>query len=182
LEANDASVRITWLGHSYFLLEGAGLRVAIDPHDGGSLNLPEFRVSADYLLITHDHYDHNAVEMVEARNTVKWKRGSFKLDGRVTVRGVPSFHDKAHGELRGPNTIYVLDFHGLTIAHFGDLGHMPDNDLLSLIGRVDVALIPVGESIPLMLQRPGSWYSLFPLHLLFRCTTGPRTRRYLSTR
>ena len=138
------SIRVTWLGHSYFLLEGAGLRIVVDPHDGGSLNLPEFRVEADYLLVTHNHYDHNAVEMVDSSDTIKWKRGVFRLGDKVTVKGIPSYHDKAQGELRGLNTIYVLDFGGLTIAHFGDLGHLPDSNLLSLIERVDVALIPVG--------------------------------------
>ena len=144
MEIVSESVRVSWLGHSYFLLEGADLRIAIDPHDGGSLNLPEFRVEADYLLVTHNHYDHNAVEMVDSGNIVKWRRGVFRLGEEITVKGVPSYHDKVQGELRGPNTIYILDFGDLTIAHFGDLGHLPDSDLLSLIGRVNVALIPVG--------------------------------------
>jgi L-ascorbate metabolism protein UlaG (beta-lactamase superfamily) len=139
-----SKVRITWYGHSYFLIEIGGNKIVLDPHDGGSLNLPEFRVESDYVLVTHNHYDHNAIEMVKSPNIIKWRKGLFRLEDDITVRGILSYHDKASGEIRGTNIIYVINYKNLSIAHFGDLGHLPDEDLLSMIGKVDIAMIPVG--------------------------------------
>jgi len=136
-------VRIEWFGHSFLRVEAEGRSLVFDPHDGGSLNLPVFRVEGDALLITHNHYDHNAEQMVEAGETFRWRRGDFEAAG-FPVRGILSYHDKAEGSLRGENTIYVADLGGVRIAHLGDLGHLPDADLIGMIGRVDVLMIPVG--------------------------------------
>ncbi len=137
------SISITWYGHSYFLMELGNTRIAIDPHDGGSLNLPEFRIQADAVLITHNHYDHNAVEMVDAKRVVKWRRGNFTI-GSFKVLGIGSYHDKASGTIRGENTIYIINFNNIRIAHLGDLGHLPDESFTKLLDGVEILMIPVG--------------------------------------
>jgi len=138
-------LRIEWHGHSFIVVESAeGVRVAIDPHDGASLNLPVHRVEADYVLITHDHFDHNAVEVISGyRGVAKWKTGAFNAAG-VRVEGLPSFHDKSGGELRGPNTIYVLEVDNIRVAHLGDLGHPLTSELAEKLAGVDVLALPVG--------------------------------------
>ena len=40
--------------------------------------------------------------------------------------------------------IRVFDFDGFKVAHFGDLGHILNDEQISRIGDVDVALLPVG--------------------------------------
>ncbi len=136
--------RVEWYGHSFVILEHEGVRVAIDPHDGASLNLPTFRVKADYVLVTHDHYDHNAVELVSgAEAVVRWRLGKTML-GNIEVLGIPSYHDKSGGELRGPNTVYKIRIGGLTIIHAGDLGHLPDKELLDHLSEADLLILPVG--------------------------------------
>lgn len=136
-------LRVEWFGHSYFTVAYEGYTIAIDPHDGGSLNLPEYRVRADAVLVTHNHYDHNAVEMVEAGEVVRWRRGRFRL-GPFTVEGVLSYHDKSRGELRGENTLYRLEAGPYTIVHAGDLGHVPGEELLQKLRGVSILMIPVG--------------------------------------
>jgi L-ascorbate metabolism protein UlaG (beta-lactamase superfamily) len=54
------SVRIQWLGHSSFLLEGDCKKVYIDPFEIGEE--PDFENKADILLITHEHFDHCSPE------------------------------------------------------------------------------------------------------------------------
>jgi L-ascorbate metabolism protein UlaG (beta-lactamase superfamily) len=54
------SVRIEWLGHSSFLLEGDGKKVYMDPFEIGEE--PDFDDKADILLITHEHFDHCSPE------------------------------------------------------------------------------------------------------------------------
>ncbi|MCE4601416.1 MAG: MBL fold metallo-hydrolase [Desulfurococcales archaeon] len=136
-------MEIRWYGHSYFALKYKGYTIALDPHDGGSLNLPETRIAADAVLVTHNHYDHNAVEMVTAEKVVKWQRGDFKL-GPLRVKGLSSYHDMSGGQLRGDNTVYIIDADGLKLAHLGDIGHLPGEDLLAELLGTHIIMIPVG--------------------------------------
>ena len=139
-----SEVAIEWYGHSYVrITTPGGTRIVVDPHDGGSLNLPEYRLVSDITIITHDHYDHNAREMVKSRSVLLSPRGSYG-EGDAVIRGLPSYHDKARGELRGPNTILIIEAGGLKVAHLGDIGHMPDGSLLGELSNIDVLMLPVG--------------------------------------
>ncbi len=134
---------IFWYGHSFILIDCGGVRIAIDPHDGASLNLPVHRVSADYLLITHNHFDHNAVEVVDLpskNNIIKWKTGLYNLKHNIKVNGVKYAHDKLGGKLRGFTISYTIDCNGLIITHLGDIGTTE----ISLTRRPDILMIPVG--------------------------------------
>ena len=57
---------------------------------------------------------------------------------------VETFHDDAQGTKRGMNIVRVFEWEGMTVAHFGDLGHILTEEQMEAIGSVDVALIPVG--------------------------------------
>ncbi len=186
-------VRIKWCGHSYLVVEPEdGPVIALDPHDGGSIGLPECRVKADYTLVTHTHYDHNAVEMSGGKVIVK-KLGSFRL-GEVRVEGYKFYHDRASGRLRGDTAAYIMDLGGLRIAHLGDIGHVPPPGALKPFSGVDVLALPVGGVytidaieakaiveitspklvIPLHFWVPGS---LLPLDPLNRFLDISKTRR-----
>jgi L-ascorbate metabolism protein UlaG (beta-lactamase superfamily) len=38
----------------------------------------------------------------------------------------------------------VLDYSSLTVAHLGDLDHVPNQSMIDALGPVDIALVPVG--------------------------------------
>src|SRR5450432_3597001 len=42
------------------------------------------------------------------------------------------------------NVAYLFDYDGLTIAHLGDLDHVPHQSTLEMLGTVNVALVPIG--------------------------------------
>ena len=48
------------------------------------------------------------------------------------------------GAGRLPNTLFLFDFDGLTIAHLGDLNQVPSQSEVEALGTVNVALVPVG--------------------------------------
>ncbi|MEB3860372.1 MAG: MBL fold metallo-hydrolase [Desulfurococcales archaeon] len=137
-------MEVEYCGHSYFLLRVKGKLVAVDPHDGGSINVPTCRVGADYVLVTHDHYDHNAVEVAMGRDTRVYRQrlGSFALDD-IHVRGVRVYHDKSGGRLRGWVAAYIIDSGDLKLAHLGDIGD-PAPDTLGELRGADVVFLPVG--------------------------------------
>ncbi len=137
------AVRIEWCGHSYLVIRPPGGPViAIDPHDGGSVGLPECRVKADYTLITHGHFDHNAHEMSGGKVIIQ-RYGEFTL-GPVRVTGLRFHHDRAGGSLRGDTAAYILDLGGIRIAHMGDIGHVPPPEALRPLEGVDLLALPVG--------------------------------------
>ena len=137
-------VEIEYCGHSYFILRVGERIIAIDPHDGGSINLPTCRIQADYVLVTHEHYDHNAVEIAGGREARVYSQrlGEFKLD-EILVRGVKVYHDKSKGRLRGWVAAYIINAGNLRLAHMGDLGEIPGEGLEEFRG-LDVMFVPVG--------------------------------------
>jgi L-ascorbate metabolism protein UlaG (beta-lactamase superfamily) len=40
--------------------------------------------------------------------------------------------------------LYVFDYEGVTVAHLGDLSHVPSQTEIEALGTVHVALVPVG--------------------------------------
>ena len=145
---------IRWFGQSTFLVTGSQ-RVAIDPF--GAMNHLavqrgiEFRypaiegVEADVLLITHEHSDHNAADVIGG-SPVTLRSTAGTLDSPLgSVVAVASEHDDVAGTKRGPNTIFRFELDGLALCHFGDFGQARLRDeQRQAIGVVDVLFLPVG--------------------------------------
>jgi len=139
-------LELVWHGHAFFTLRLAnGYVISIDPHDGLSIGLKRVRVESDLVLVTHDHFDHNAVEVVKKPSTriLKQFYGEVRVDD-VVINGIKTFHDKHGGARRGENAVYIVDAEGLKIAHLGDLGHVPSGEVLNKMSKIDVLMIPVG--------------------------------------
>ena len=135
---------IRCIAHAKFLIElENGYRIVTDPYDA-STGYPVTPLKADAVLVSHSHHDHSAVETVTGWSKKVDSVGSHTLAPDVTVEGFASFHDDAQGSKRGPNAIFVIRAEGLNVAHFGDIGHLPDARLCRELGRIDVALVPVG--------------------------------------
>ncbi|RLF19322.1 MAG: MBL fold metallo-hydrolase [Thermoprotei archaeon] len=138
--------KIRWLGHACFAVEGEGLIVVTDPHDGRALGLRAPDVKADIVLVSHPHYDHaDGIDLVSKPDTKVYEsfEGRDEYKG-VKIVGVRAYHDKSYGEIRGENYIYVFELEGIRFCHLGDLGHVLEKEQLDSIGKVDVLFIPVG--------------------------------------
>jgi L-ascorbate metabolism protein UlaG (beta-lactamase superfamily) len=148
-------VTIRWHGQSFFEIEsGKGTRIAIDPHAIEAFGRPE--VTADIVLISHEHDDHNQVGAIrngsKARVIHGLKGMGRKVDwnsvnetiGDVHIRSVGVYHDTTEGMERGKNTVFIIVVDGLRIVHLGDLGHVLGDKDIKRIGPVDVLMIPVG--------------------------------------
>jgi L-ascorbate metabolism protein UlaG (beta-lactamase superfamily) len=146
-------MRIRWFGQSAFLLAGERT-VVVDPFGDmsglASRGLrfdypPLVDVRADLLLVTHEHGDHNAVEVVAGEPVVlRARAGTFESPVGEVV-GIASEHDDAAGTKRGPNTIFRFALDGLAVCHLGDFGqHALRPEQRAALGEVDVAFVPVG--------------------------------------
>ncbi len=167
--------RLTWHGHSCFLLETGGNRILFDPWldenpaaDIGTDQIGEL----DFLLVSHGHWDHFADGIKLAKQTGAMLCGTFELVSFAQSQGVESAHPMhIGGGFRFPFGYAKLTpaLHGGQVA--GDeegayttmpagwwldldegkrLYHAGDTALLMemqlLKGKVDVALLPIGDN------------------------------------
>lgn len=124
-------------------MRGKEAIVVFDPFKG--LGIPEPRASADVVLCSHSHGDHNnAISVLKEGGTVLEGFVGSRVISGIFVKGIATFHDAVSGSQRGKNSIFVVHLDGLKFCHLGDLGH----DLISKhvveIGEIDVLFTPVG--------------------------------------
>jgi L-ascorbate metabolism protein UlaG (beta-lactamase superfamily) len=173
-------MRIQWYGQAAFRLEAPEATVFIDPFGdmsplasrGVNFDYPPIEgVDADLLLISHEHLDHNAVDVIGGDPTVL-RSTAGRLESPVgEIVAIASEHDEAAGTERGPNTIFVFQLDGIRAAHFGDFGQRSLRDeQAEAIGSVDLVFLPVGagptigpEQAALIVERLGPRW-IVPMH------------------
>ena len=149
------------------------LRIAIDPY-ALKIGYSDPGLEADLVLVTHEHFDHNNVDLIRGEpHVARGLDGSggvrpvdLILDrppnaasprlfnaseptGRsehaIRIRTVASFHDDRAGKKRGPNAMFLVEADSVRILHCGDLGQsLLTERQLEAIGPLDVLCIPVG--------------------------------------
>lgn len=130
---------IDYFGHSCFFIQGKDKSVLTDPFDGIGYPLP--RVSAEFVTVSHDHFDHNHLAGV---NIEKVAVTDFKGD----FSGIECDHDPEGGALRGKSKCFYFVVDGVSFLHMGDIGE-PFNKViaerLKKFINIDILFIPVGS-------------------------------------
>ncbi|HEY2479794.1 MAG TPA: MBL fold metallo-hydrolase [Solirubrobacterales bacterium] len=148
-------MRVDWHGQSAFTLDGEAATVFIDPWgdmsgagargitwDYPAIQSPD---GVDLLIVTHEHADHNAVEVVSGQPTLVRSAAGTHDSPLGSVVAIASEHDDAAGTERGPNTIVVFELDGIRVAHFGDFGQAALRpEQRAHLDRIDLLFIPVG--------------------------------------
>ena len=149
-------VKIHWLGHASFKISNS-LVIYIDPY-----LIPENGEKADIILVTHEHYDHCAVENIKklakedtiviatedcisklADLNVKGVIPNQKLEIKgVTIETVPAYNIGKPFHTKASNWVgYVITLNGVRIYHAGDTDFIPE---MKELKNIDIALMPVG--------------------------------------
>ncbi len=132
-------MEITWYGLSCFrLVERKHASVVTDPY-GKTVGLPELKLRADIVTISHRARGHSHLSAVSGSKQVLNGPGEYEIGG-VFITGIATF-DK---EDNGRNVLYVFDMGGLSVAHLGDLQQVPEQKDIEALGQVNVLLTPVG--------------------------------------
>jgi L-ascorbate metabolism protein UlaG (beta-lactamase superfamily) len=149
-------VRLTYIGHSTFLLESPKLvRIATDFNDYVKPSVLPDIVTMNRAHSTHYTDRPNAGIKHVLRG---WDEGSSParhdvnhLD--VRVRNVPTnIRSYGGGTERHGNSIFIFEAANLCIAHLGHLHHTLTQAQLNEIGRVDVVMVPVDGTYTLDLE------------------------------
>ena len=162
-------MKIKWLGHACFLIEGKEGRLITDPYDKAiPYRPPDY--AADVITVSHDHFDHNAVGRVKGNPTVIRGEGEHDVSG-MTFRGIASFHDESRGAKRGANTIFTFEMEGVRMAHLGDLGESLADEQAAALASVELVFVPVGgyftigpQEAAALLKRLPNLKVVIPMH------------------
>jgi L-ascorbate metabolism protein UlaG (beta-lactamase superfamily) len=151
-------VRITYSGHSTFLIESPRLvRIATDYND--YVRPP---VMPDIVTMNHAHSTHYTDRPDPAiKHVLRGWGPSPEEPARhdmtfqdVRVRNVPTNIRSwiSGGTERHGNSIFIFEMAQMCIAHLGHLHHTLNQQQLNEMGRVDVVLVPVDGSMTLDLE------------------------------
>ena len=152
----DGEVRLTYVGHSTFLIESPRrVRIATDYND--YVRPP---VLPDIVTMNHTHSTHYTDR---PEPDIKFVLRGWRDDGKpsghdmsfqdVRVRSVATnIRDWAGGTQRHGNSIFIFEIAQLCIAHLGHLHHTLNQQQLDEIGRVDVVFAAVDGNMTLDLE------------------------------
>jgi L-ascorbate metabolism protein UlaG (beta-lactamase superfamily) len=141
-------VRISYLGHSSFLLESPQLVRIVTDYNGYN----RAPMLPDVVTMNHAHTSHytDAPEPGIAHVLRGWgpspdKPARHDLQVKdVHIRNVPTIIRSWGGETeRHGNSIVIFEMGSLCVAHLGHLHHTLTQLQLNEIGKVDVVLVPV---------------------------------------
>jgi L-ascorbate metabolism protein UlaG (beta-lactamase superfamily) len=155
-QIKPSEVRISFIGHSTFLVESAGgIRVATDYND-----YVKPRVVPEIVTMNkaHDTHHTNSPEP-EIRHVLRgWNPAGGAILHDVTlqdvrVRNIPTnIRGWDGGTAVYGNSIFIIEVAGLCIAHLGHLHHTLTVQQLGQIGQMDVVMVPVDGSYTLDLE------------------------------
>lgn len=140
------SVRITFLGHSSFLIETPGGITAVTDYNG--YVRPAARPNVVTMNNAHDtHYTDFPDPEIELVLRGWGPSGEVATHahtlGDLEVWNVPTNMRRWNGVETNGNSIFVFQVASLCVAHLGHLHHVLTPENLASLGSIDVLLVPV---------------------------------------
>ena len=133
---------LLYQGHgSYRIVSNEGVVIYVDPYAGEGYDMP-----ADIVIVTHEHSDHNQVDLVTLKDDgVILRHGALFVDGgypikkikKVMIEGTPA-ENKNHTREECVGFIMTVD--GITLYGAGDTNYYPE---MESFNDLDYALLPV---------------------------------------
>jgi L-ascorbate metabolism protein UlaG (beta-lactamase superfamily) len=154
---NSDQVRITYVGHSTFLIESPKLvRIATDYNDYARPSVVPTIATMNHAHTTHytDNPDPAIKHVLRGwgPNPETPARHDITV-GDVRVRNVPTnIRNWAGGTERHGNSIFIFEMANMCIAHLGHLHHTLNQQQLNEIGKIDVVMVPVDGGVTLDLD------------------------------
>ena len=166
------SIKITWYSHATLALEVEGTKLLVDPYFTGNpaASTTADKVGADYILVTHGHFDHVGDAAAIAKRTGAMVVSNFEIAEWMEKQGVQKTHGQhiggghgfpfgylklttaLHGSglpdgSNGGNPVgFLLTLKdGMKIYIAGDTGLFSDMKLIGQEG-IDVAFLPIGDN------------------------------------
>jgi L-ascorbate metabolism protein UlaG (beta-lactamase superfamily) len=146
-------VRITYAGHSTYVIESAGGVTVATDYAGFAGQVTPMVATMNQAHSTH-YTDFPAPEISHVLRGWDPEGGvasHYLTVDDVLIRNVTT--DIVRGEFRLPdaNSIFIFEVAGLCIGHLGHLHHELTDDHFARIGRLDVVMVPIDGAMTLSL-------------------------------
>ena len=166
-------MRLTYLGHSCFLVETSKTRLLIDPYlnDNPAAKIKADAITCDYVIVSHGHEDHSADALGIAQRCDATIIANYEIAEYFAAKGAKTHGMNPGGGFNFPfgrvklthahhtssveaglNPIYlgsacgiIVQADGKNLYHAGDTAVFLDMQLIGRIG-LDAALIPIGDN------------------------------------
>src|SRR5216683_2683414 len=157
LALTSEQVRLTYVGHSTFLIESPQLvRIATDYNDYVRPPVVPDIVTMNHAHSTHftDHPDPAIRYVLRGWGPTPDQPARHDITVKdVRVRNVPTnIRDWRGGTERHGNSIFIYETANMCIAHLGHLHHTLNQQQLNEIGRVDAVMAAVDGNLTLDLE------------------------------
>ena len=120
---------ITYYGISCFKIQSGDIVLAVDPFlKESGLTPPRFEANAVISASLHPNYSDEKILKITGP-------GEYEFQG-IYIKGI---------RVSKENTIYVIDWEGIKLAHMGNFGEKElSSEIQEQIGNPDILFIPVG--------------------------------------
>jgi L-ascorbate metabolism protein UlaG (beta-lactamase superfamily) len=141
-------MKIKWLAHASFLIEGDGLRIITDPYHPQEMGFPVITEPADIVIrSSDDDRGHCYAEMIRGEPEVV--TATDIVDSGATVQGltisaIPVLESLIHKDSPLDNAMYSFTVEGIRISHMGDVGNPLTDEQLEGLADTDVLLALTG--------------------------------------
>lgn len=154
-------MELNWFGHSCFRISDRGTATVVcDPYDSAEVGYEPLKLKADIVTISHRLPSHNDIKAIKGDAYVIDGPGEYEIGG-VFVTGLQIDRRKNNGKDQPVNTLYLIDYFGITIVHLGNMMHVPTQTEVESLGPVHIALVPVGAGGALNATKASEVISLF---------------------
>ena len=147
-------MELTYFGHCAFRWETpGGVTVMADPYRNQAGRywftrlFPE--VHSDLGLISHAHFDHDAVDRLPEAASILRMPGELAVSD-LQIRGIGDFHSGSSRLSDFPNVMFRLEVGGVSFLHIGDNRADWPPEVARAVGDVDVLMVTVDDSIHLL--------------------------------
>ena len=141
-------MRIQWLAHASFLIEGEELRIITDPYDPVDVNVPPVTETADIVIrSSHDDVAHAHIDTITPG--FELITATEIVDKGATVKGVDftaiwSQESLIHKDIPRDNAMYRFTLEGIQITHMGDVGNTLSDQQMEALAGTDILLALTG--------------------------------------
>jgi L-ascorbate metabolism protein UlaG (beta-lactamase superfamily) len=137
-------MELTWYGHSCVRIAERNMATVVcDPFDSDIVGFTNLKIKADIITISHDSPGHDCVKNIKGEPFIISGAGEYEIGG-VFITGAADKRHKHNGDTKPHNTIYVIEYNGVNIAHMGNVDIVPSQTDIESLGPINIALIPVG--------------------------------------
>jgi len=139
------SLTVQWLGHTSFLFTGGGKRILVNPFKpiGCTAKYRSPKVAADLVLVSSLLFDEGSIDGLPGNPKILYEPGAYEFEG-INLQGISIAHDRVGGRQFGTNVAWRWEQGGIKILHLGGAAAPIAVEQQILMGRPDLALIPVG--------------------------------------